>query len=214
MPQSPIVPSHVLEDRIGCGGVLQGAVGRSRSLRLLFVLGVLGALAAIGVSPAWASPTEPELKAALVFNFAQFVVWPPEARPHPGESLVVGVIGTGELAEALAQGLRDKSLDGAPLSIQRCRDLDDLASCRVLVFDAEPSAWQGVLAQPLPRGLLTVGNGEEFTKAGGIIGMVRIDKHIRFDINLAAAEAAGLTLNPTLLELARSVGRWAPEGRP
>ncbi|MEZ4652196.1 MAG: YfiR family protein [Candidatus Eisenbacteria bacterium] len=150
MPQSPIVPSHVLEDRIGCGGVLQGAVGRSRSLRLLFVLGVLGALAAIGVSPAWASPTEPELKAALVFNFAQFVVWPPEARPHPGESLVVGVIGTGELAEALAQGLRDKSLDGAPLSIQRCRDLDDLASCRVLVFDAEPSAWQGVLAQPSP----------------------------------------------------------------
>jgi hypothetical protein len=55
--------------------------------------------------------------------------------------------------------------------------------------------------------VLTVGDVSEFAQAGGMIGMRIEDNRVRFDVNLAAAQRAGLTLNSQMLKLAGQVLR-------
>ena len=55
---------------------------------------------------------------------------------------------------------------------------------------------------PLERGLLTVGESPGFIERGGIINLVEVDGHIRFQINQKAARQAGLIVSSRLLTLA------------
>jgi hypothetical protein len=52
---------------------------------------------------------------------------------------------------------------------------------------------------------LTVSDIPSFTNSGGMIGFELIDNRVRFDVNLAAAEKAGLTLSSQLLKVATDV---------
>ncbi len=57
----------------------------------------------------------------------------------------------------------------------------------------------------LGRGVLTVGEGDDFVRQGGIIAFVIENRRVRFDINQAAAENAALKLSSKLLSVARSI---------
>ena len=53
--------------------------------------------------------------------------------------------------------------------------------------------------------VLTVGETEHFAANGGIIGFCLEVKKVRFEINLAAADRAGLKISAKLLTLAKTV---------
>jgi hypothetical protein len=74
----------------------------------------------------------------------------------------------------------------------------------VLVFISEISSEQlGATLALLHRlPVLTVSDMHGFTELGGIIEFRIIDNKVRFDINLNAAESAGLTISSKLLSLA------------
>ena len=50
---------------------------------------------------------------------------------------------------------------------------------------------------------------EGFATRGGIIELLKRGNKIRFEVNVASAEAAGLTISSSLLRLARTVHRKA-----
>jgi hypothetical protein len=54
--------------------------------------------------------------------------------------------------------------------------------------------------------VLTVGDFEGFTRRGGMIRFVTVGNKIRLRINLAAAQAANLTISSKLLRPAQIVG--------
>jgi hypothetical protein len=56
-------------------------------------------------------------------------------------------------------------------------------------------------------GVLTVGEGTSFTRAGGMIAFVIENRRVRFEINRTAAENAGLKLSSKLLTVAKLVER-------
>ena len=56
-------------------------------------------------------------------------------------------------------------------------------------------------------GVLTVGQGGNFMRDGGIIAFVIENRRVRFDINQSAAAKAELKMNAKLLSVARSVER-------
>ena len=53
--------------------------------------------------------------------------------------------------------------------------------------------------------MLTVSDVPGFSRNGGIIGLVLVDRRVRFEINLAHARQVGLTLRASLLDLATVV---------
>ena len=55
------------------------------------------------------------------------------------------------------------------------------------------------------RSVLTVSDGQDFARRGGMIGLVRGENRITFEINLRTAREAGLDPGAPLLELASVV---------
>jgi hypothetical protein len=59
--------------------------------------------------------------------------------------------------------------------------------------------------------VLTVSDAEGFTSQGGVIGLLLEDDRVRFEIGVAAAQAAGLQISSKLLRLSRpEPGRPCP----
>lgn len=146
--------------------------------------------------------SEAEVKAAFIFNLARYVQWPEEVLP-PGAPLRLCVPGErADLAEAV-QRLNGKQVRQRPLEVVTGDRLAGLLPCHVVVLSHQPAASLRQTAEV--RGLLTVGDDEGFTEAGGMIGIMVIDNRVQFEANLEAARNSNIQLPAQLLKLARRV---------
>ena len=154
-----------------------------------------------------ATATESQVKAVFVFNFSHFVGWPPESFASPTEPFVIGVLGGDAFAAELETAVRDERLDSHPLVVRRLRDPQDIAECRILYIDQSRSAdLDHILAQPRPRGTLTVSDLAGAAQRGVAIELANEKNRIRLVINGDSARNAGLTISSNLLRLARPAG--------
>ena len=143
------------------------------------------------------SPTEYQVKAAYLLNFTKFIEWPPTALGDADAQFAICIAGHDPFGGVLDQVVEGETVDGRKIVVRRLGDQRP-AGCHVL-YGAKPQ--QG----PGQAGVLTVGEGEPFTRTGGIIGFVIDSRRVRFDINQRAAQRAGLTLSSKLLSVARTV---------
>jgi hypothetical protein len=146
---------------------------------------------------------EYEVKAVFLFNFAQFVDWPPEASAGPQAPLIIGVLGDDPFDGYLDDTVRGEKLNNRPFVVQRFRRVEDIDGCQVLfIGHTSPSELEHIMAALKGRSILTVGDTEGFAEDGGIIRFVTEKNRIRFRINVDAAEAAHLVISSKLLRLA------------
>lgn len=149
--------------------------------------------------------SEPQVKAAFVLNFAKFVTWPAPAFASPQAPLIVCSTARDAFAAALS-ALDGRVVQGHEVKVRRHARGDDPKGCHVLVVaGAEENRGADWIRLTAGQPTLTVGDGEGFAEAGGIIGLVNAGNRIQFDINSAAAQRNGLTLSSQLLRLARNI---------
>jgi hypothetical protein len=174
----------------------------------------LAAFALLLLTPApgaASAPTREQVQAALVYKFAQFVQWGPEAGSldsGDGAAIIVGLLGSDAIRSELEAILRGKSLQGRPLEVRYFEHPEDVRDCRILVIDMQESRRELAMRMLPRKDLLTIGEGASFARQGGVIAIILEESRVRFDLNLAAAETAGLKIDPTLLGLAHEAGRW------
>lgn len=143
---------------------------------------------------------ESEIKAAMLVNFAKYVEWP-GAKADQKSPLLLGVLGGDSLREALEGYSRGRA--GRLTQVRRVETAGDAEPCHILyVAKSQRKRWMEMAPKP---GVLTVGDSEAFTKAGGMIGFILKDETLRFEINLAAASLSGLVISSRLLRLALAV---------
>ncbi len=171
---------------------------RQVTLKLLFIL--LTATAA-----ALADVEEAELEAAYLYNYFKFVVWPSGALPSPGAPLVLCIYGRAHASEAI-EALDGKPAQGHPIRVDRLSRGDSLGSCHVVYVNSSESPYLSPLLRAVAgRPALTVSAIPGFAAAGGMIGFVKEDNRLRFEINTASAAAVGLRISSQLLKLATRV---------
>lgn len=167
--------------------------------RLAIVILTLGAQG----TPAYGqsqTPPEYQLKAVFLFNFAQFVEWPPSAFPSPDAPLVIGVLGDDPFGQFLDQTVAGEKVDNRVLIVRRFRQVDEITNCHILFISrSELGRLSQILGQLNGRSILTVGDFETFARTGGMVRFVTESNRIRLRINLEAAEAANLKLSSKLL---------------
>lgn len=146
---------------------------------------------------------EQRLKAAFVFRFPQFVVWPPAAVTGRN-TLEICADARGSATAALREITAGESLNGKPLVVRDIPAPRDLGSCHVLVLTG-PQPERELMARAATLPILTIGDGEAFLDNGGIIQLKTVDRRVRFEIDLRAASRAGITLSSQLLRLAANV---------
>ena len=154
--------------------------------------------------PGWAAETasEQELKAAYLYNFAKFVTWPEGAFESPASPLYVCVFGEDPFGRTLDGLIQGEKAEGKSLAARRPDRIADLRSCHVLfVSSSERGRLGEILASVRDQNVLTVGEGEEFLKRGGMIAFVREQTKIRFIIEKKAVEGATFKISSRLMAL-------------
>jgi hypothetical protein len=165
---------------------------------LLIASGLLGAAAPV---------SEYRLKAVFLFNFAQFVEWPPAALPRENAPFVIGVLGKDPFGADLDDVVRGETVNRRPLAVARYHNVAEVRDCQILFIAAsELAQLEGILAALKGRSILTVTDAEGPTVRGVMIGLVRQDNRIRLRIDLQAAKASNLTISSKLLRPAEIVG--------
>jgi hypothetical protein len=149
---------------------------------------------------------EYQLKAVFLYRFTQFIDWPPSAFPKPQAPITIGILGPDPFGSSLQGAIRDEKVHDRPLNVQHYQSIQDATNCHVLFI----SASQGprlpkILAALKGRGILTVGETEDFASRGGMIQFITERNRIRFRVNLQATRAAGFQISSKLLELAEVV---------
>jgi hypothetical protein len=185
-------------------GVLKALGRRTQAAAALVVLscGVWARQLACAAAP---SPTEVE--AVFLFNFSQFVDWPPQAFPDPNSPIVIGVLGSDPFGATLDDVVRGEMVNGHALVARRSQRIEELTDCHILfISSSERPGLESILKVLKGRSTLTVSDLQNFAHEGGIIGFVLEGNRIRLRINLEAAKAAGLTLSSKLLRPAQIVG--------
>ncbi|MCP5059847.1 MAG: YfiR family protein [bacterium] len=148
---------------------------------------------------------EYRLKAAFLYNFAKFVSWP--ANLTEGlSSLQVCVAGSSEARDAVMASLTGKSAIGLPIEVRGLEGQAAAARCQLVFSTRDAGSQASQLSQSVSgRPVLLVGESPGFARKGGMIGFVEENSKLRFEVNLAEVEKAGLKVSSRLLKLARVV---------
>jgi hypothetical protein len=163
----------------------------------------LALLLLLGSRLAAQSAGEYELKAAFLYKFASFVEWPDALSNGP---LCIGVLGQDPFGPALDEVVKGKSYQGRSFEIRRFKPGQESSKCQILFIGAvESKRLRAVLDRLQGAAVLTVGDVPDFCQSGGMVNLGLAGNKVQLEINMEAAETAGLHLSSRLLSLARIV---------
>lgn len=147
-----------------------------------------------------------QVQAVFLFNFAQFVAWPPDAFATPQSPLVIGILGDDPFGAVLDDIVRGEAVTNRPLVVERYRRIDDIDACHILFVNvASKDEYEQLFASLQGRAILTVGDTDGFA-AHGMIRFLTEQNRIRLRVNVSTVQAAGLTISSNLLRAADVVG--------
>jgi hypothetical protein len=188
------------------------------------------ALIAIGfaVPAAWpnkatcAEFTEHQIKAAFLYNFVQFTVWP-KGKPADSNAIIIGLLGEHQFGNSF-DPIKNKTVNNKRVVIVEfgkfnrflkagdksethlTDEAEKLKKCHVLfVCDSEREKFRKIIDAVKNCNVLTVGETEDFLEFGGIITFIPGTSKAVFEVNLNTCEREGLKISSKVLRLARKV---------
>lgn len=176
-----------------------------RPICLLGMLWLVSGITRLQAAPP-PGPSEYEIKAAFVFNFAKFVDWPETSFATSAAPFLIGVSSQDSVFSTFEKTLQGKVVRGHPILVLNLKTKEQVGKCHIVflseVEGRQTNQWLESLAR---TPALTVGESNGFASRGGIINFFLLDNQVRFEINRRAAEKAGLKVSSQLLSLARIV---------
>jgi hypothetical protein len=146
------------------------------------------------------------VKAAFLYHFAHFVEW--SAARTDATTVTIGVLGKDPFGEILDSAVLGKTVAGRRVTVRRFTTVEDLQPCDILfVSSSEAARLPEVLLRLGKHPVLTVGEADRFARRGGMIGFFFEEGRVRLEVNVGAADAAGLHISAKLLSVARLVKR-------
>lgn len=172
--------------------------------RLTWALIALALCAALGAAQ---SRDERAVRAAYVFNLTKYVEW-----PAAKNELVIGFVGSPETGEVMQKMLDGKRSESRIIHVLLFPSDEELKKCSLVYIGDSPKKIRPLLDKFENTNVLTVGEAESFARDGGIVGLVRVGDQVQIQVNLEAAQHAGIKISSRLLSLAQIV-RPAPGAR-
>jgi hypothetical protein len=157
---------------------------------------------------AWSEPVfaahplpEDAVKAEFVLRFADYVQWPEQAAPHG--HFKIAVLGAGEIGRHLQTLAAARMVRNRPVQVRRITSIRDAADAQILYVGADRRDNLRALLAPLAgRNVLVISDEEDALESGSAINLRMADRHVRFEVSLAAARQAQLKISSELLALA------------
>jgi hypothetical protein len=173
-------------------------------LVLLISIGTMAATAAYA-----AQFSIDAVKAAYLFRFAQYVQWPQPAADTP---FVFAVSGAEDVAVHLERLLNGMTVDGRRAIVRRVARAQELQGVHVLYIGSKAfGRTRSLRGAAIKLPILIVTDDVRGLDGGGVINFIEVDRNLRFEISLNAADRSGLKIDPALLSVAARLER-RPQG--
>jgi hypothetical protein len=151
---------------------------------------------------------EYQVKAAFLYNFAKFVEWPPRTFANATDPFEICIIGQNPFGSTLEDMVQGKKIGARGFAVWQLRDTQQAGKCQILFIGAAASKRHPASLEALKSAnILTVGETEDFTATGGIIGFKLEGTRVRIRIALDTAERTRLRISSKLLGVAEIVKR-------
>jgi hypothetical protein len=143
---------------------------------------------------------EYNLKAAFIYNFTKYIEWK-EATDQ--NEFIIGVIGSSPISDPLAEIVKSETVDNKKITIKRFTRPADISFCHILFISQNSSIpLDDILAKTTGKGILIISEQDGYAELGTAINFVIVNRKLKFEANVKAINAAGLTASSQLLKLA------------
>ena len=185
-----------------------------KSFRLLIFIVTCGLL--VNIPNAYSESgvsREYTMKAAFIYKFTKFIQWTPESFPDDRDPIILTIIGRDPFGKAI-DSLHGRNVKGRKIFVKRIIRIEDIEKSHILfISQSEKERLPALLQATKDLCVLTIGDMEGFSGYGGIINFFMVENSIRFEINVAAAQQAGLEISSNLLTLAKIAGNQSQNGK-
>jgi YfiR/HmsC-like len=149
---------------------------------------------------------EYQLKAVFLWRLAQFTQWPSDAFENSESPISICVLGDNPFDGALTAAVAGETAHGRKFVVQNHRAIEQLKTCHIIYMAAAgPRQAKEITAAMAGRSVLTARDGDIASSYPTIIQFITEQNKIRLQINLKAAAAARLVLDPRLLRSAEII---------
>jgi hypothetical protein len=146
------------------------------------------------------------VKLAFLYNFTKFVEWPPDSYRTPDTPLVICIVGHDPFSPDIEGELRSRTAGSHPIEVRTLRASDIMSVCHMVFVPVTEKDNAARIVRVLNgSSTLTVGETEGFAVRGGIINLTTEGTNLHFEVNLLAADRAGLKISSKMLVLAKIV---------
>jgi TonB family protein len=194
-----------------CRGKIERLLQRSRVRNALgLTLFLFGCQA---LAPAQQqNPSEAQVKAAYLLNFAKLAEWRSDSLPDGPSPLVICVRGGDEeFLKVVKSVVAGKMIGPHSLTVKPVNSEESMKSCHILFFRNSENRHTEVAIESLPKtGVLLVGEDESFLRQGGMINLVRDHGSIRFEVNPDALDHSEIHFSSKILAMAKASYGAAP----
>lgn len=149
---------------------------------------------------------ETEFKARSLAVIPRFVGWPDASFPTQASPFIMGILSRDEdFVRLVSNAVNGKSIAGHPVEVRHSPAPHEIRRCHLLFVSN--GAWsRRNLRGPLMRVMkdfpvLTVGEEEDFVRAGGIARFKSEQNRLSLVVNENAAKRSGLNISSKLLRL-------------
>jgi hypothetical protein len=156
---------------------------------------------------AWAAPSfaeEYQLKAVFLYNFANFIHWPPSVFEGEQTPFSICLLGDDPFGLQLEAAIEDQQARGRNLIVRRLEHWSEVGSCHILfISDSQQRNFVEIYQFTCRYPILTVAEHEDFIELGGMIRFFNSNKRVRLEINPNAIDQTGLKADANLLNLSK-----------
>lgn len=175
----------------------------NRARLLALTLTATLALLRPGCAAAQSSADESGIRAAMLLNIARFVDWPASKLDEQHPQFVICLLASDPVDAATEKLLSHQTVDSRPTVIRRVGANDSVEPCHVLYAGVASRKTVGRMRSELERAsVLTVSELSNKVAADQVLGLPAIGDHVHIEINLQAAQRAGLHISSRILRLA------------
>ena len=187
------------------GGRRPHAQGANVALYLVMTFAAMSGFRAEAAAPQ-SAPSQAEIGAAFIFNFAKFTEWPPQSFADGSTPVTVCFLGGQDVRSAFQSITAGKTVNGRLVRAHDVKSAAEIHACQIVYTDSPDIAViTGVLKNSRQCSALAIGTSDDFLLRGGMIRLLVESNRMRFDVNVGAAERTKIRLSSKLLALARSV---------
>jgi len=141
------------------------------------------------------------VKAAFLYNFAQFVEWPPSV----GNDIVLCTYGDDPFGDDL-DSIRGQPVGTRSMRVQRRVAEEGVERCQVLYVSRDAIGELPALrARLAARPVLIVADSPDAVRNGATLNMTVVQGRVTFEANRKVARESGIDLSSRLLRLATLV---------